>query len=481
VLWMLTSEKIAEKCGWNLDNLSKLLSLILLSKARGSLNRSDIVHACCRDIFKCENDFCTLALSDEELSKILRDFSSILSLAIVDALKKISIAELPRLLQFFIDFNITDIADILNNNVPEKVENIPLSLMAQINEQLGTLLYAAGYFEKAVKRFRTAAEQYKAAGVEDRGVFVEAFSKVVEAEKLKDEAERMHEEEKHDVEEKLLKEASKLYAESSALFRRCSSTITEAYINSILSMADAFEVLGNYYFTHGMIEEAEKYFNMCSDEVRRGRVGVPEEHRRLLELKERSCTAMSKICRAVIENNPALYEEAGDLFRELARSGYAPDVMVELASVAYKSAVELYNNIDDVLRVYPKYVDLAVEYIDSRVRSRYGSFRHMLRELSTRPLQAVASDLKVDEYALKMYIAYKIMEEEHGKDARPVILDVLTLIAGLGLDPLMTSGVDLKLEVERTGISFENKEYLELLCRLLDTVQKRLREIGIVV
>ncbi|NPA69576.1 MAG: hypothetical protein GXO26_02100 [Crenarchaeota archaeon] len=478
---MLTSEKIAEKCGWNLDKLSKLVSLLLSCKAKGSLSKSEVEEACCRELFKCENDSCILNISDEDLAKILRDFSTVLSSSIVNVLEKISLPELSRLLQFLIDFNITDIVDVLDRSIPEKVENAPLSLNAQVNEQLGTLLYAAGKFDEAARRFKIAAEQYKAAGIEDRGLFVEAFSKVVEAEKLKSDAEKMHEEEKHDVEEKLLKEASKLYAESSALFRRCSSTIAEAYVNSILSMADAFEVLGNYYFTHGMVEEAEKYFNMCSEEVRRGRVGIPEEHRRLLELKERACTAMSKICRAVIENNPTLYEEAGDLFRDLARSGYAPDVMVELASIAYKSAVELYDNIDDVLRVYPKYVDLAVEYIDSRVRSRYGSFRHMLRELSTRPLQALSNELRVDEYALKMYIAYKIMEEEAGKEARPAILDVLTLIAGLGLDPIMTSGVDLKLEVERSGIEFENKEYLETLCKLLDIVQKKLREVGIVV
>ncbi len=478
---MLTSEKIAEKCGWNLDKISRLVSLLLLCKARGSLSEGEISEACCRELFKREDDRYILNISDEDLARVLRDFITILPSSIVDVLGKISIPELSRLLQFLIDFNIVDVVDVLNNNVPEKVNNVPLSLMAQINEQIGTLLYAAGKFEEAARRFKIAAEQYKAAGIEDRGLFVEAFSKVVEAEKLKSDAERMHEEEKHDVEEKLLREASKLYAESSALFRRCSLTITEAYVNSILSMADAFEVLGNYYFTHGMIEEAEKYFNMCSEEIRRGRVGVPEEHRRLLELKERACTAMSKICRAVIENNPTLYEEAGDLFRELARSGYAPDVMVELASIAYKSAVELYDNIDDILRVYPKYVDLAVEYIDSRVRSRYGSFRHMLRELSTRPLQALSNELRVDEYALKMYIAYKIMEEEVGKEARSAILDALTLMAGLGLDPIMTSGVDLKLEVEKSGIEFENREYLDTLCRLLDIVQKKLREIGIVV
>ncbi len=476
---MISPEKIAEKCGWNLEEISKVLNLLLLTRATGRASREDVFKTCYPDLFKCEDDTCILDISDEELSNLLKSFSTIIGKVLDDVLSRLRSAELSRLLQFFVDSNVIEIADQLSSRIPESIPGVPLTLMAQINEQIGTLLYASGKFEDAARRFRVSADQYKRAGVEDRGLFVEAFSKIVEAERLKSEAERLHEEDRHDVEEERIKEASKLYAESSALFRRCSSTIPEAYINSVLSVADALEVQGNYYFTHGMIDEAEKYFSMCSDEVRKSKVGVPEEHRRLLELKEKSCTAMSKICKAILENNPTLYEEAGDLFRELARAGYAPDIMVELASIAYKSAVETYNNLDDILRVYPKYVDLAVEYIDSRVRTRYGSFKHMLRELSTRPLSAIANELKVDDYALKMYIAYRIMEEEAGKEARPIILDALTLIAGLGLDPLMTSGLDLKLEIERSNINFENREYLDVLCKLLDTVQRRLREIGL--
>ncbi|NPA23220.1 MAG: tetratricopeptide repeat protein [Crenarchaeota archaeon] len=478
---MVTPEKIAERCGWNLDNIAFLLSLLLKCRALGNVSSVEVSKSCYPELFRCENDRCMLELPDEKLSTILREYSTVTGNVIENVIRGLGPGEISRLLQFLIDSNLTDFADRIDSSVPENMGNVPLTLMAQINEQVGTLLYAAGKFDEASRRFKTAAEQYRRAGVEDRSLFVEAFSKVAEAEKLKNEAERLHEEERHDLEEKYLRDASRLYAESSTLFKRCSSTILEAYVNSVLSMADALEVLGNYYFTHGMVDEAEKYFTMCSDEVRRSKVGISEEHRSLLELKEKSCTAMSRICRAILENSPALYEEAGDIFRDLARSGYAPDVMVELASIAYKSAVELYDNIDDVLRVYPKYVDLAVEYIDSRVRLRYGSFKHMLRELSTRPLSAVSNELKVDEYALKMYIAYKIMEEEAGNEARPLILDVLTLVAGLGLDPVMSTGTDLRLEVERSGMSFENREYLNTLCRLLDLVQKRLREIGMMI
>ncbi len=477
----MKSEVIAEKCGWNLTKLTKTLSTILIYKARGVVSRRDLEDTCILEYSRCIDDNCSIDISDEDFQNILKDYVNIIREIFPEVLSRLSLPEISRLLQMFIDLNILELSDIINEHVlKEDIENESKSLQAQINEQIGTLLYAYGNYSQAAERFRRASKLYRDVGILDRAIFVEAFSKIAEAEELKNVAEKLHDEEKHDEEENVIKKASKLYAESSALFRKCSTSIPEAYVNYILSMADALEVLGNYYFTHGMIEEAEKYYTLCSDEVRRSKIGIPEEHRRIVELKERSCRAMSKICRAMIENNATLYEEAGDDFRELARSGYAPDIMVELASIAYKSAVELSENIEDILRIYPKYVELAVEFIDSRVRTRYTTFKDFLRDLKIRPIKSISNELRVDEYALKMYIVYKLIEEDVGREKSSQILDLLTLIAGLGLDPIAVTGTDLKLEVERYNVEF-NRDYLENLCTLLDIAHRKLRDLGLTI
>ncbi len=475
----MKSETIAEKCGWNLDKLVKTLSAIILFKARGQISKNELRDTCIEEYAKCIDDKCIIDITDEDFSNIVKDYSNIVGEILPSILSDLSLGEISKLLQVFLDLNVLEFSDTVNNNVlKEDIENEPKSLQAYINEQIGTLLYASGNYSAASTRFKRASKLYREAGIEDRALFLEAFSKIAEAEELKNMAEKLHDEEKHGEEENILKRASRLYAESSALFKKCSSTMPEALPNSILSMADALEVLGNYYFTHGMIEEAEKYFTLCSDEVRRSKIGIPEEHRRIIELKERSCRAMSKICRAMIENSATLYEEAGDDFRELARSGYAPDIMVELASIAYKSAIELSQTLDDILRIYPKYIELVVEFIDSRVRGKYTTFKDLIRDLRIRPLNVISNELKVDEYALKIYIVFKLIEEDISRESIPMILDLLTLIAGLGLDPLLTTSQDLKFEVERSKTEF-NRDYLNKLCELLDIAQRKLREIGL--
>ncbi len=467
---------IVEKCGWNIEAITNTLSLILQALASGFVEKRQVETCPVKELFICENDKCILSLSRDDIRNILATFKDMLDSALDRVLKDLSIDNVLNLVQTLYDLSIEGISTILDS----KLRNLtgPPGVIAQINETLASMLYADLQYEQASQRFRQAAEYYKQAGQIDRALFTEAFSNVAMAEKLKEEASRLHEENKHTEEEELIKQASKLYAESSTLFRKCSATIPEALINAILSKCDAYEVLANYYFTHGLVDEAEKYYNLCVSELRLEYIGLSEEHRRIVELKERTCRAFLKLCRAIIEQKMELYEEAGDEFRELVKERYVEDVMVELAAIAYKGALDLANTLDDILRIYPKYIELVSLYTDRVVQEKYGSFDNFIRELKVRPLASISKDVRIDEYALKMYIAFKMLSnivKEMGLDT-VIVLELLTLVAGLGLDPLTTSGVELRMEVSRSNIEV-NKEKLDLMCKILDEYHKRVMEI----
>jgi hypothetical protein len=173
-----------------------------------------------------------------------------------------------------------------------------------------------------------------------------------------------------------------------------------------------------------------------------------------------------------------LYEEAGDEFRELVKEGYVEDVMVELAAIAYKGAIDTAENLDDILRVYPKYIELVSLYTDRRIREKYGDFLNFLKELRVRPLASISKDIRIDEYALKMYIAYKILIDvaRQLNVNTSIVPEVLTLVAGLGLDPLTVSGAELRMEVARTSLEIDTAK-LDLICKLLDEYHKKVMEL----
>ncbi len=468
---------IAEKCGWNLERIEKAVELLLNALVKGSVDRAEVEKLSLTELFQCSDNKCTPTLTKDDVREILSTYRDMIGNYIEKLAMRNDLKSLLDLLQILYDLSIEGISKVLDDKVPRTCSGDKL-LFAQINEILASILYADLEYDKAAERFEIAANYYREAGQSDRALFMEAFRNIVRAEKLKEEASRLHEDNRHSEEEDLIKQASRLYAESSTLFRKCSATIPEALVNAILSKCDAYEVLANYYFTHGQVDEAEKYYNLCTSELRLEYVGLSEEHRKLVELKERTCRAFAKLCRAIIEQKMELYEEAGDEFRELVKERYVEDVMVELAAIAYRGAIDTAETLDDILRVYPKYIELVSLYTDRRIREKYGNFESFLKELRVRPLASISKDVRIDEYALKMYIAYKVLIDivkQLGIEGVNV-LEILTLVAGLGLDPLTVSGVELRMEVSRTGLEIDQAK-LDLVCKLLDEYHRKIMEV----
>ncbi|GEM_PF-1142946 len=473
----MAASLIAEKCGWNLERISRAVELVLDALIRGSVPKADVENLALVELFQCSDNSCVPALDKDSVREIILTYKDTLGSYIEKLVGKNDMNTLLGLLQMLYDLSIEGVSKIVDDKVPRAYSGDKL-LFAQINEILASMLYADLEYDRAAERFDIAANYYREAGQEDRALFMEAFRNIVKAEKLKEEASRLHEDNKHSEEEELIKQASRLYAESSTLFRKCSATISEALVNAILSKCDAYEVLANYYFTHGQVDEAEKYYNLCMSELRLEYVGLSEEHRKLIELKERTCRAFARLCRAIIEQKMELYEEAGDEFRELVKEGYVEDVMVELAAIAYKGAIDTAENLDDILRVYPKYIELVSLYTDRRIREKYGDFLNFLKELRVRPLASISKDIRIDEYALKMYIAYKILIDvaRQLNVNTSIVPEVLTLVAGLGLDPLTVSGAELRMEVARTSLEIDTAK-LDLICKLLDEYHKKVMEL----
>ncbi len=472
---------IAEKCGWNLDCITNSIIALLLAFLRQKLIPSELaLNSALRDYSECVGDQCrvNLDLDDMLMRDVLKTYSSIFEGAYRGLLKYIKLEELARLLQFLIDNELEEFAYIVDSNTDITSVESPVSLRAQLAEQIATLLYASGRYDRARDRFQEASKLYEEAGLVERALFMKAFSMLSEAELLKEKASKLHDEDRHIEEEDLVKRASKIYAETSILFKQAGRAIPEALVNAVLSRCDASEILANFYFTHGQVEEAEKYYTMCYTTLREERVGLSEAYLKLIEYKETTCRAFAKLCKAIIESNSQLYEEAGDEFRKLVQEGYLDDIMVEMATIAYRSAIETAERLEDVLRVYPKYIDLAVMYIDRRVQDKYGEFKTFLQDFRVRPLSALSAELKVDEYALKMYIACKLLQEIARQDNIPysLILELLTLIAGLNLDPLGTSGAELRTELSRRSVAIET-ETLNVMCSLLDKLSRRVKEI----
>ena len=472
---------IAERCGWNIECISNSLAAILISFARqGKAPRDLVERTFLKEHSECQEDSCRLniELDESSLRDLVKTYVSIFESAYRTVLSKARPEEISKILQFLIDNELDEVAQIVDSSTDVNNINAPAALRAQIVEQIATLLYASGNYERARERFAEASRLYEETGLGERALFMRAFSLLSEAELLKERASKLHEENRHVEEEELIKQVSKIYAETSILFRQAGHAIPEAFINAILSRCDACEVLANFYFAHGQVEEAEKYYTMCYTSLREERTGVSEAYIKLIEYKEITCRAFAKLCRAIIEGKSQLYEEAGDDFRRLVQERYLEDVMVEMATIAYRSAIETAESLDDVLRVYPKYLDLVILYIDRRVEEKYGDFKSFLQDFRMRPISALSRELRVDEYALKMYIAGKLLREIANRENIPssTVLELLTLVAGLNLDPLGVTSTELKLELSRRGIEV-SPEILNLMCSLLDKLNRRIKEI----
>ncbi len=472
---------IAERCGWDLECISNSLAALLIALLReGKLPPELASKSAFKDLSTCRDDYCELSLRVDEslIRELLKTYSTVFRSAYERLLRNLSSEELTKLLQLLVDNELDDFALEVDYLTDINKVNAPLSLRAQLAEQIATLLYASGNYERARERFLEAGKLYEEAGLSERSLLMRAFAMLSEAELLKERAAKLHEENNHVEEEKVVKTVSRIYAETSVLFKQASRTIPEASVNALLSRCDAHEVLANFYFTHGQVEEAEKYYTMCFTTIREEREGLSEVYRKLVEYKEMTCKAFAVLCKAIMEGKSHLYEEAGDAFSKLVEERYLEDVMVEMATIAYRSAIETAESLDDVLRVYPKYINLVIMYIDRRAQDKYGGFEHLLQELKVRPLSSLSDELRVDEYALKIYVAGKLLQEIAKQENTQLTLipELLTLIAGLSLDPLSTSGSELRAELLRRGVEIE-RETLNTMCRLLDKLSRKVREI----
>ena len=457
------SQNIVELCGWNIDCVVNTLSTILVKIGKGKVPR-ELIQLSIFKNYTCTDNECDVIIEEIDIKETLQSSKELIKEAYEKAIRYLTSEELYRLLNFLVNEGVLGISKQIHEltNVSDDDSYSPW-----INELVGTLLYSDEEYEIAKKRFEKAKELYNRFNLKERSIFMEAFAKISEAEKLKRDAMKYHEEDRHDIEEDFVKKASKLYVESSLLLYKIIHTIPEASANYILSKCDAYEVLANYYFIHGMVDEAEKYYTLCLTEAKSGLLQISEEYRELIEIKKMICEGFSKLCKAIKSSNSNLYEEAADIFSKLIDKGYLEDVLIETAMIAYKGALDTATSIEDVFRVYPKYLLFAIKYVNLLIREKYDNFENLLNELKVVSLDRIAKELGIDEYTFKLYLAYKALEKSciENNVSITTALEVLTYIAGLGLDPFTLDPNKLIEDIKSTIPDVSN-EILEIILKI---------------
>ncbi len=463
---------VAELCGWNVDCIVNTIASLLVLIGRGRVPKDLIRNTALRE-YKC-NDECVADLSGVDVSKTIAETKEVFREAYAIALRILSVDELLNLMRFMSDKVITGLSRHIHE-LTEVPDDVPQS--AQINELIGSLLYADDLLDEAMQRFERASGLYERLGVSDRSLFMKAMVKILLAEKRKREAMRFHEEGRHDEEEHAVRDASRLYLESSIMLYRVAHALPEAGANYVLSKCDAAEALASYYFLHGMIDEAIKYYSECYSSAKSMINAVSEEFREIVSLKAMICEAFFKLSAAIGQRNLALYEEAADIFSRIVERGYLEDVMIEAALIAYRGALDSATSVDDALRVYPKYLQLAVKYVDHMVVERYGSFNDMLRELRVVSMDRAARSLGIDESSLRMYLAYKALEKACQEESAPSSLPikVLTYIAGLGLDPLSLDPQSLARDI-RSAVKDFPDDVINTIVKIVERMSRYLSE-----
>ncbi len=470
----MKSSDLINLCGWNIDCLVNSLAVVLVNVARGSVPRDLIERSVFANKARCLDNDCMVDVHEIDVKELISTLGSeVFREAYSKAISILTLNELRQLINSFVELNIENISKIVHKITDIKKDDLNSGF---VSEQIGTLLYLDENYEDAEDRFREAKMMYENFGLNDRAKFMEAFIKVARAEALKNKALKLHEENRHEDEEKLIKEAAKLYAESSVIFHKIQLTIPEARVNYLLSKSDSVEVLANYYFTHGQTDEAEKYYTMCYNELRQLST-LDEEYQKILNLKRSTCLAFAKLCKAINTGEMTYYEEAADEFSKLVEEGYLEDVMIETAMIAYRGALDSAKSIDDVLRIYPKYLRFVSKYIDLKVKERYENFENMISELKRREMDSVSKELGVDEYAFKIYLAYKALEKAYidEKDVNINPLELMTYIAGLGMDPIGINPEEL-IQDMRSAVEELPEEIERSVTKLINRMNKYLTD-----